>query len=64
MVTISGIKGRLLEAEVWTLGAQMGHTKISVSYEVKQAMSYVSTELKEVVQAKYRNLEARESKYR
>lgn len=42
----------------------MGHTKISVSYEVKQAMSYVSTELKEVVQAKYRNLEARESKYR
>lgn len=64
MVTISGIKGRLLEVEVWTLGAQMGHTKISVSYEVKQAMSYVSTELKEVVQAKYRNLEARESKYR
>lgn len=42
----------------------MGHTKISVSYDVKQAMGYVSTELKEVVQAKYRNLEARESKYR
>lgn len=42
----------------------MGCTKISVSSEVKQTMGYVSTELKEVVQAKYRNLEARESKYR
>ena len=42
----------------------MGCTKISVSSEVKQAMGYVITELKEVVQAKYRNLEARESKYR
>lgn len=51
--------------EVWTtLGMQMGCTKTSISYEVKQAMGYASIELKEVVQAKYRNLEARESKYR
>lgn len=42
----------------------MGSTRISLSYEVKQTMGYVSTVLKEAVQAKYRNLEARESKYR
>lgn len=51
--------------EMWaTLRAQIGYAKISISYEVKQAMVYASIELKEVVQAKYRNLEAGESKYR